>query len=73
MLTIEEYISGRKKKDKLDEFDFQKHSENMAQVIQYVTEYFNTYLNIEDYSYEQIKTQQVIDRFKNGIADRYPD
>lgn len=73
MLTLEEYIASRKKKDKLDEFDFQKHSENMAQVIQYVTEYFNTYLNIEDYSYEQIKTQQVIDRLKNGIADRYPD
>lgn len=58
MFTIEEYILNRKKKDKLNEFDFEKHSENMAKVIQYVTEYFNTYLNIEDYNFEQIKTQQ---------------
>lgn len=72
MLTIEEYISSRKKKDKLDEFDFQKHSENMGAVIKYVMEYFNTYLNLEDYSYEQVKTQQVIDRFKEGIIESFP-
>jgi len=50
MLTIEDYIASRKKKDKLDEFDFQKHSENMGAVIQYVMDYFNEYLNLEDYN-----------------------
>ena len=30
MLTIEQYISKMKKKDKLDEFNFQNHAENMA-------------------------------------------
>lgn len=72
MLTIEDYIASRKKKDKLDEFDFQKHSENMGAVIQYVMEYFNEYLNLEDYSYEQVKTQQVIDKFKEGIVENFP-
>lgn len=72
MLTIEDYISSRKKKDKLDEFDFQKHSENMGAVIQYVMEYFNEYLSLEDYSYEQVKTQQVIDKFKEGIIENFP-
>ena len=72
MLTIEEYIASRKKKDKLDEFDFQKHSENMGAIIKYVMEYFNTYLNLEDYSYEQVKTQQVIDKFKEGIIENFP-
>ncbi|WP_353095719.1 hypothetical protein [Tissierella praeacuta] len=72
MLTIEDYIASRKKKDKLDEFDFQKHSENMGAVIQYVMEYFNEYLNLEDYSYEQVKTQQVIDKFKEGIIENFP-
>jgi len=38
VLTIEEYIASRKKKDKLDEFDFKKHSENMGAVIKYVME-----------------------------------
>ena len=72
MLTIEDYIASRKKKDKLDEFDFQKHSENMGAVIQYVMDYFNEYLNLEDYSYEQVKTQQVIDKFKEGIIEDFP-
>ena len=72
MQKIEEYIAQRKKKDKLDEFNFKNHSENMAKVIQYVADYFNTYLNLEDYSYEQIKMQQAIDKFKNTIQEKYP-
>lgn len=73
MLTIEEYITKRKKKDKLDEFDFEYHSENMSKVIQYVMDYFNEYLNLEEYSYEKVRTQQIIERFKAGIAKRYPE
>jgi len=73
MLTIEEYIASRKKKDKLNEFNFQNHSENMQIVIQYVMDYFNQYLNLEDYSYEQVKMQQTVDRFKAGIMERYPN
>lgn len=72
MITIEDYIASRKKKEKLDEFDFQKHSENMAKVIQYVTDYFNQYLNLEDYSYEQVKTQQAIDKFKDELKNKFP-
>ena len=72
MIAIEEYITQRKKKDKLDEFDFQKHSENMAKVIQYVTEYFNEYLNLEDYNYEQVKMQQAVNKFKDSIMEKYP-
>ena len=29
MLTVEQYISQMKKKDKLDEFNFQNHAENV--------------------------------------------
>jgi len=72
MITIEDYIAQKKKKDKLDEFDFQKHSENMANVIKYVTEYFNEYLNLEDYNYEQVKMQQAVDKFKDSITEKYP-
>lgn len=44
MQKIEDYIHMRKGKDKLDEFDFSKRSENMGTIIQYVSEYFNDYL-----------------------------
>ncbi|MTK10930.1 MAG: hypothetical protein F8N39_02120, partial [Clostridiaceae bacterium] len=73
MLKLEEYITKRKKEDKIDEFDFKKHSENMASIIKYVTDYFNNYLNLEDYDYEKIKTQQTVDKFKNDIQKRYPE
>ncbi|MGF7050744.1 hypothetical protein J2T13_005294 [Paenibacillus sp. DS2015] len=58
MLTIEQYITKMKKKDKLDEFDFKNHAENMSTVLKYVMEYFNNYLNPEEYDYENIKTEQ---------------
>lgn len=73
MLKLEEYIVKRKKEDKIDEFDFKKHSENMASIIKYVTDYFNNYLNLEDYDYERIKTQQAVDKFKNDIQKKYPE
>ncbi|MGY0372320.1 hypothetical protein [Clostridium sp. JNZ J1-5] len=73
MFKLEEYITKRKKEDKIDEFDFKKHSENMASIIKYVTDYFNNYLNLEDYDYEKIKTEQTIDKFKSDIQKRYPE
>lgn len=69
---IEEYISKRKRKDKLNEFDFTQHSENMGKVIQYVSDYFNNYLSPEDYSYEQIKLQQNIEKSRKTLENRYP-
>lgn len=73
MLKLEEYITKRKKEDKIDEFDFKKHSENMASIIKYVTDYFNNYLNLEDYDYERVKTQQTVDKFKKDIQKKYPE
>jgi len=44
----------------------------MGTVIQYVMDYFNQYLNLEDYSYEQVKMQQAVDRVKEGIIESFP-
>ncbi|WP_426349389.1 hypothetical protein ACPWSR_16870 [Alloiococcus sp. CFN-8] len=44
MLTIEEYI-GRRKKDKLNEFDIDARTQNMKICVDYIFEYFNNYLN----------------------------
>jgi hypothetical protein len=68
MLTVEEYISQMKKKDKLDEFNFRNHAENMAKVISYVMEYFNNYLNPEVYDYEKIKIEQSLVKIEKEIA-----
>ena len=72
MLTIEQYISQMKKKDKLDEFNFKNHAENMTAVIKYVMEYFNTYLDPEAYDYENIKTEQTALKIEQEIGSVFP-
>lgn len=72
MLTVEQYISQMKKKDKLDEFNFQNHAENMTAVIKYVMEYFNNYLNPEAYDYENIKVEQTLLKIDQEIGASYP-
>lgn len=72
MLTVEQYITQMKKKEKLDEFDFKKHAENMAAVMKWVVEYFNTYLNPEEYNYEVIKLEQSTVKVEKEIADTLP-
>lgn len=72
MLTVEQYISQMKKKEKLDEFDFKNHAENMAAVMKWVVEYFNTYLNPEEYDYEAIKLEQSAAKVEKEIVDTLP-
>lgn len=72
MLTVEQYISQMKKKDKLDEFNFQNHAENMTTVIKYVMDYFNNYLNPEAYDYENIKVEQTLLKIEQEIGASYP-
>ncbi|MEB5453678.1 hypothetical protein, partial [Virgibacillus pantothenticus] len=72
MLKIEEYISMRKRKEKINEFDFTKHSDNMGEIIKFVSEYFNDYLNPEDYNYELIKLQQTIEKSKKTLITQFP-
>ncbi|MGE5474794.1 MAG: hypothetical protein ACM3UU_11295 [Ignavibacteriales bacterium] len=72
MLTVEEYISQMKKKDKVDEFNFQNHAENMTAIIKYVMDYFNNYLNPEAYDYENIKAEQTALKIEQEIASSLP-
>lgn len=48
MLSLEEYISKRKKKDKINEFGFDKNIDNMRKCINYVVDYFTIYLDINE-------------------------
>ncbi|MHC1762550.1 MAG: hypothetical protein AB9917_24115 [Negativicutes bacterium] len=73
MLTIEQYIAQMKKKDNLDEFNFMNHAENLATVMKYVVEYFNTYLNPEQYNYEAIKLDQAAAKVEKEISETLPE
>lgn len=72
MLTIEQYITKMKKEDKLDEFNFKNHAENMSTVLKYVMDYFNHYLNPEEYDYEKIKTEQSALKVAQEIEGSFP-
>lgn len=72
MLTIEQYIAQRKKTDKLNEFDFKNHTENMSAVMKYVMEYFNIYLNPEEYDYETVKLEQTALKIEREVAGAFP-
>jgi hypothetical protein len=72
MQKIEDYIHTRKLKDKLDEFDFSKRSENMGKIINYVSEYFNDYLTPEEFSEEILKLQQNLEKSRKRLEEDYP-
>lgn len=72
MQKIEDYIHTRKLKDKLDEFDFSRRSDNMGKIINYVSEYFNDYLTPEDFSEEILKLQQNLEKSRKRLEEDYP-
>ncbi|MNO27926.1 hypothetical protein D3C76_178120 [compost metagenome] len=72
MLTVEQYISKMKKKDKLDEFNFKNHAENMTTVIKYVMDYFNAYLDPEAVDYEKVKVEQSVSKIEQEIGNIFP-
>jgi hypothetical protein len=72
MLTIEQYITQMKKKDKLDEFNFKNHAENMSATIKYVMDYFTNYLDPEAYDYENIKIEQTASKIEQEIGTVFP-
>lgn len=45
MLNIEKYIAKRKIEDNIDEFNLEFRSQNIKIFVDYIFEYFNTYLN----------------------------
>jgi hypothetical protein len=47
-LRLEEYIARRKKEDRLNEFDANARVENTKVCVNYIFEYFNSYLSITE-------------------------
>lgn len=74
MLTIEEYITRRKKDFKIDEFDENKKTENATVLSQIVSEYFEEYLKenmnkIKKTSDQVNKYRKRIDHYSTEVQD----
>jgi hypothetical protein len=67
MLTIEEYISRRKKEDQLYEFSLEARMENMKICVNYVFEYFNQYLDITKMDEQTVLNDERLEKYKKTI------
>lgn len=67
MLSLEEYISKRKKEDKINEYDIDVRMDNMRICVNYVFEYFNQYLNIEEMEQKTFLNEERLAKFRNQL------
>ena len=69
MLTIEEYISRRKKEDGIDEFNIENRSENTRIFVNYVFEFFNNYIDITEYEERTALKDEKLDKFGRQLEE----
>jgi hypothetical protein len=69
VINIEDYIKKRKADEKLNEFDLEKKSENLQTFINYVIEYFNTYVDIDQLKREMLEEDIKLRGYNKLILD----
>ena len=69
VIKIEEYLKKRKTDEKINEFDFEKKSENLQIFINYVIEYFNTYVDIDQLKREMLEDDIKLRGYNKLILD----
>lgn len=67
MLSLEEYISKRKREDKINEYDIDARMDNMRICVNYVFEYFNQYLNIEEMEQKTFLNEERLVKLRNQL------
>lgn len=72
-MKLEEYILKRKSEDGINEYDLEKRTENTRICVNYVFEYFNSYLDTRQADEKTVLQEQKIDKYRNIIKDYDPD
>lgn len=67
MLTLEEYIAKRKREGKINEFDIDSKMDNMRICVNYVFDYFNHYLNIDQMEHKTFLNDERLEKFKKQL------
>lgn len=67
MLSLEEYIAKRKREDKVNEFDIDSKTDNLRICVNYVFEYFNQYLNIDQMEQKTFLNEERLEKFKKQL------
>lgn len=67
MLSLEDYIARRKREDKVNEFDVDSKADNLRICVNYVFEYFNQYLNIDQMEQKTFLNEERLIKFKKQL------
>lgn len=73
MLSLEDYISKRKKEDNMNEFDPKLRMENMKISVNYVFEYFNQYFETQDVVEQMVLNNERLEKFQKQVRQFNPD
>ena len=68
-MKIEEYIKLRKTQDQMNEFDIEKKISNLHQTIDYVFEFYSTYVDIDALKKRQIEQDEKLMRYQKQLTD----
>lgn len=67
MITLDEFIKKRLKDDERDLLDLSKKEVNLQDCVNYVFEYFNTYINIDEKQSIQIENDEKLVKYSRQI------
>jgi hypothetical protein len=68
VLSVEEYITRRKREDKLNEFDIKAKMDNIRICVNYIFEYFDQYLNIDEIDQKTLLNQERVEKYKKQFT-----
>lgn len=73
MLSLEEYISKRKKEDRINEFDIESKAQNMQTCMNYIFEYFNQYLDDAKMDEKTVLNKEKLEKYKHSLRHYDPE
>ncbi|MGG1691687.1 hypothetical protein ABDH65_16900 [Heyndrickxia ginsengihumi] len=73
MLSLEEFISKRKKEDQINEFDIESKAQNMQIFMNYIFEYFNQYLDESKMNEKTVLNEERLEKYKNSLRQYESD
>ncbi|MDF2855866.1 MAG: hypothetical protein K0Q87_1717 [Neobacillus sp.] len=73
MLTLEDYIGKRKKEDCINEFNRDCRQDNLRTCVNYVFEYFNTYLNVSIPEQLTVLKDENAAKYRQSLSQYDPD
>lgn len=67
MITLDKFIEQRLKDDKKNLLDLSKKETNLQDCVNYVFDYFNTYINIDETQFLQIENDEKVAKYQRQI------